>query len=326
MNQEGIDQVVVIPIMMMADLLFVKNIYAAALMTRAYNDWVWDWCAAEPGRLFPAAVLPLHDPVLATAELRRAAEKGFKLAMVRPVDVQSRYPNQTIFEPMWEAFDDTGLVTAMHSIVDLPHYATEWPSQWTPGAITHRAVRTSQMSGASQTLSFIHEAIAWMPNVLLTGFLERYPNIKMAVMESNSTWLPQVLDECDRAFHLYKNERVHKVARLPSEIFHERCFIAFEGDETPVFEQYPYYQDIGIWSSDLYHHDGADLWVALDKMQTAGVPKDVQEKLLGGNARRMYGIEPKLFVTEAPPPPSRPEWYPKPEDISREYADLAFTR
>jgi hypothetical protein len=30
------------------------------------------------------------------------------------------------------------------------------------------------------------------------------------------------------------------------------------------------------------------------------VPQNVQEKMLGGNARRLYGIEPQLVVTAAP--------------------------
>jgi hypothetical protein len=42
-----------------------------------------------------------------------------------------------------------------------------------------------------------------------------------------------------------------------------------------------------------------------------GVPTPVQEKLMGGNARRIYGIEPKLFVTREPAPIERPAWFPQ---------------
>ena len=48
------------------------------------------------------------------------------------------------------------------------------------------------------------------------------------------------------------------------------------------------------------HHDASDTWEAVDNMDRHGVPREAQEKLLGGNARRLYGIEPELFVTEAP--------------------------
>ena len=41
----------------------------------------------------------------------------------------------------------------------------------------------------SQTFSFIHEMQVWLAQVLLTGFLDRYPKLKMAVFESNAEWL-----------------------------------------------------------------------------------------------------------------------------------------
>ena len=57
---------------------------------------------------------------------------------------------------------------------------------------------------------------------------------------------------------------------------------------------------LGLWSSDMPHHDASDAWEAMDNMTRWGVPQVAQEKMLGGNARRLYGIEPGLFVTGAP--------------------------
>ncbi len=56
------------------------------------------------------------------------------------------------------------------------------------------------------------------------------------------------------------------------------------------------------------------------------MPENVQAKILGGNAYRMYGIEPKLFVTDEPESYSRPEWYPKTEEIEQEFAGLMARR
>ena len=331
MDLQGIDQVVVIPISMLHDFPFVENIYAAQLIARAYNDWVYDWCSVAPERIFPAAALPAQDGELAAQELRRVAEKGFKLAMVRAADIQRRYPNHPNFEPLWNAFEETGLVTAMHSLTageGVQQLASD-SKQWSPGMFLERAITPAQMSSQgsrSQTLSFVHEAMTWIPSVLLSGFFERHPKVTMAIMESNASWLPMLLDSCDKSFHLYKNERTSQVTRLPSESFMERCFIAFEGDEEPVYRQYSFFQDIGIWSSDVYHHDGSDAWSAIARMEKLEVPENVQAKILGGNAYRMYGIEPKLFVTDEPESYSRPEWYPKTEEIEQEFAGLMARR
>ena len=320
MDLMGIDQVVVIPLQMFSAFLFVENVNAAAAVARAYNKWIHDWCSKAPDRLYGAAVLPVHNAVLAAEELRQVAQAGFKVAMVRPVDVAGRYPNQPAYEPLWRAFEETGLVVGMHSLVTGTNALNPTGQQWSPGMFLDRAVNPKQMAGASQTMSFIHEAMTWVANVLLSGFLDKYPAMRMAIMESNASWLPMLLEELDRAAGLYASQRWVKLTDLPTEAFFERCFIAFEGDETPVFRQYRFFENIGIWSSDVYHHDGADAWTAIREMEKLEVPEAVQAKLMGANARRMYRIEPGLFTTQEQASYPRPDWYPKKEDLDREFA------
>jgi predicted TIM-barrel fold metal-dependent hydrolase len=320
MDLQGIDQVMVIPLMMFSSFLFIENHEAAALVARAYNDWIYDWCSVAPDRLFPCAALPVQNTARAVEELCRVASRGFKVAAMRPVDVQDLYPNQSGTEPIWDAFDETGLVAGIHSLSTRPH-RNPTGKQWSPGQFQDRAIRGSQLGGASQSLGFMHEAQAWLTGVLLSGFLEHHPRVTMAVMESNASWIPMLLAECDRAFTLYRSERNVRGSRLPSELFAEQCFVAFEGDETPVYRQHAQFEDIGIWSSDVYHHDGADAWTAIRAMNEAGVPEEAQAKLMGGNARRMYGIEPVNVTSAEPESYPRPDWYPTREEIDREYAD-----
>jgi hypothetical protein len=144
----------------------------------------------------------------------------------------------------------------------------------------------------------------------------------MLIFESNSQWLPYLLAQCDRLFELYRNERNTPAKRLPSEAFYEQCAISFESDEVPTQRQWKEFENIGVWASDLYHHDGADAWTAIRSMRELGVPEEVQAKLMGANANRFYGIEPKLFVTEEPPPLERPPWFPQQGPELDEWARL----
>jgi predicted TIM-barrel fold metal-dependent hydrolase len=58
------------------------------------------------------------------------------------------------------------------------------------------------------------------------------------------------------------------------------------------------FQDVAIWSSDYPHHDAEDAWDALHHMAAFDVPPAAQHKLMGDNARRLYGVEPLMTVKE----------------------------
>jgi predicted TIM-barrel fold metal-dependent hydrolase len=324
MDLMGIDQVMVIPTMVVMHFPFAENVFGARAFARGYNDWALDYCKAAPDRLYAAAWLPLQNTRFAVEEIHRAAKLGFRMGLVRPIDALGRYPNQIFgaaggpgpFDAIYRAFEETGMVLGVHTF-PAPEEGSAlagggYPRVVSPGQLI---TRTGEGTGIpqrvdSQTMSFIFEAMAWLGQILFSGFLDRYPKLKMAILESNSTWLPATLERCDRLFKLYARERRVPARRLPSEAFREQCFIAFESDEVPVFRQWQDFEDIGIWSSDAYHHDGADSWSAMREMIRVGVPEAVQAKLLGGNARRLYGIEPRTFVDEEPPPIRRPDWFP----------------
>ncbi len=326
MDLMGIDQVMVIPTLMIAHLPYVENADGAAAFSRAYNNWVADFCRAVPERLFPAGVLPLQNPQYATEEIHRTAGLGFRVGLVRPIDAKRRYPNRIFatlgdgtptntMDKVFRAFEDTGMVCGMHTF---PAYTSELSdSVVSPGELIGRAggMYIGERMVDVQTLSFVFEAMTWLSQILLSGFLDIYPRLKMAIFESNGSWLPELLEHCDRLWKLYANERRIKSDRLPSEAFAQQCFIAFESDEDPVFRQWDRFEDVGLWSSDAYHHDGADSWSALRRMERAGTPPAVRAKLLGGNARRMYGIEGRMFVREEAAEIQRPDWWPTAEAL-----------
>jgi predicted TIM-barrel fold metal-dependent hydrolase len=330
MDLMGIDQVMVIPTMMVMHVPFGENPDGARGFARAYNDWAADYCAAAPERLFPAAWLPLQSAAYTLDEIRRTADKGFRLGLVRPIDARHAYPNQIASTapgvPSWDhvyrTFEECGMVLGMHTFpapdVASYHDGRKLDYMVSPGEITTAATdpRVGQRM-ESQALTFIFEAQAWLVQVLLSGFLDRYPRLRMAILESNSSWLPGVLAHCDRLFKLYARERRTPARRLPSEAFREQCFIAFESDEAPSFRQWRFFEELGIWSSDAYHADAADAWTAIREMTRCGVPESAQARMLGGNARRMYRIEPRICVSEEAPPLRRPAWFPQGETLER---------
>ena len=86
MEREGLDVAALYPSIglgiMMREQIDPK---LAAAVARAYNNWLYDFCQADPKRLKGVAMLPLHDPAEAVKEAQRAIGKlGFVGVFARP--------------------------------------------------------------------------------------------------------------------------------------------------------------------------------------------------------------------------------------------------
>ena len=327
MDVQGIDQVMIIP----TDIdtyPWLQNALGAKAFCKAYNEWAYEYTLADPERLFFAAMLPMQNPRYAADEVYRVAEKGCRVALVRPIDAMGDYPLQPKYEPVWQAMADTGVVYGMHPFpaggnLKPPGYAEQHSS----AELIRRTVSTSDIphSLLSNVQNFQAEASLWVTLVLMSGFFERYPTINAAVFEASSTWLSFLLDECDKAYKLYRNERqLPPLKRLPSETFFQHCITGFEGDEAPPSRFPEFYRDILAWSSDVYHHDGDDAWRAIEMMQQCDLSVDDQARFLGANARRLYRIEPpRDIIRERVCEIQRPDWWPTEAEIETSLASEA---
>ena len=317
MDALGIDQVMLFPTWFVR-LALLRDPRAAAILARAYNDWVHDYCAPDRQRLYPCAILPLQSVEASVEELRRVAQLGFKAAAVRPCFWNGRYPTLPEFDPLWREFETLGMVLAMHTFPSREALTPEWGQRmdqargsgqgllftdeavvYSPGQfVSNITFAMDPTIDSSEALGFVMEAMVWVTTVLMTGWLDKFPKLKAAVLESNASWLPLVLGKSKNFLDLFAFQRGNRPIRDPYESFYERCFIGFESDETMVYRMWDQFKDVAIWSSDYPHHDAEDAWEALEHMQRWEVPEAARQDMLGNNARRLYGIEPLLKVEQ----------------------------
>ena len=321
MDVQGIDQVMIIP----TDIdtyPWLQNALGAKAMCKAYNEWAYDYCQEDPERLYFAALLPMQDPKYAAQEVYRVAGKGCRVGLVRPVDAMGNYPLQPKYEQVWRAMEETGVVYGMHPF---PAFGSLKPAgyseQYSGAELVARTIISAGLphSFLTNVQNFQAEAALWVTMVLMSGFFERHPKLRAAVFEASSTWLSFLLDRCDKFYKLYRNEReLAPLKRLPSETFFVHCVTGFEGDEAPPSRLPEFYKDILAWSSDVYHHDGDDVWRALETMRECELPEFYQSKFLGENARQLYHIEaPKTFIRERVTEIERPDWWPTEDEVKR---------
>jgi predicted TIM-barrel fold metal-dependent hydrolase len=321
MDVQGIDQVMIIP----TDIdtyPWLLSAPGAKAMCKAYNDWAYEYCQEDPERLYFAALLPMQDPIFAVQEVYRVAEKGCRVGLVRPIDAMGNYPIQPKYERVWRAMEETGVVYGMHPF---PAFGNLKPPGYTEQYSGAELISLAASSAGVphsfliNVQDFQAEASLWVAMVLLSGFFERHPKIRAAVFEASSTWLSFILDEIDKTYRLYRNDRkLPPLKQLPSETFFERCVTGFEGDEAPPSRFPEFYEHILAWSSDVYHHDGDDAWRALETMRKAELPEPYQARFLGENARRMYRIDrPRKIIRDRVTEIERPDWWPSEDEVRK---------
>ena len=258
--------------------LNVRNLNPKTAITKEQADYIDHKGSYEP-----------------TARLRDMDVQGIDQVMIIPTDIDT-YP--------W-------LQNAVGRMSPTRHRYTE---QYSGAELIARTVYASGLPHffLTNVQNFQAEAALWVTMVLLSGFFDRHPKLRAAVFEASSTWLSFLVDECDKYYKLYRNERqLPPLKRLPSETFFEHCVTGFEGDEAPPSRLPEFYQNILAWSSDVYHHDGDDAWRAIETMRKCELPEPYQAKFLGENARKLYHITPpKKFIRERVTEIERPEWWP----------------
>jgi uncharacterized protein len=286
MDLEGIDQAVLYPSI---GLYFwaLTDPMTAALVATAYNDWLSGYCAADPARLFGAAMIPLQDPDAASLELRRAVEQlGFRAAFVRPNPCMGRSLSDPAYEAVWGTAEELGVPIAVHegSSVIVPTLGSDRPfNPLILHAISHSF---EEMLACAQLMAF--------------GTLERHPGLQIVFLESGGGWVPFWLERLDEQSETFGGFCPQMPMR-PSEYFARQCAISFEVDEATLPALLPFIgHDRVVWGSDYPHHDATfpGAVVALRRtMAPLGI--DSQARILGANARRIYGLPPRWTGPEA---------------------------
>jgi predicted TIM-barrel fold metal-dependent hydrolase len=265
MDTEGIDRAVLYP---SVGLYFwaLSDAAAALAIARAYNDWLASYCAADPGRLFGAAMLPVQDPAAAAAELRRAhAELGFPAAFVRPNPCCGRSLSDPAYEPIWEAAEEVGMTVGIHegSSVIVPTLGSDRP--FNPLVLHAVSHAFEEMLACAQLIAF--------------GVLERHPDLRIVFLEA-SGFCPQM--------------------RLaPSEYFARQCWISYEIDEKTLPALVPFIgEERIVWGSDYPHHD-ATFPGAVTTLRRTLAPLDdgTRARILGANAAELYRLPPWRATT-----------------------------
>jgi predicted TIM-barrel fold metal-dependent hydrolase len=257
---------------------------------RAYNRWLVDLCAANPGRHAGIATIPFDDVPTAVRELHWAREAGLFGGILLPgLPLTTNDPQWMLhhprYEPIWDACEELGAPVNIHSTGAGADYGDYPASRWVHSTEAYWASRRA----------------VW--HLLWSGVLQRHPGLKVVMTEVMGGWVPFELQYWEYLYDARNPELIREQLPLrPSEYWHRQCFVGASppAGRLEVENRHVIGVDNILWGSDYPHPDGT--WPrSRERMgeMFAGVPDAETRQMLGENAMRIYDFDPDLLRAHA---------------------------
>ena len=243
---------------------------------RAYNRWIADFCRDSGGKLVPIAQLTLLDVEGSAAELERAVKDGCKGAWVNPFNHNRVIHGERQHDPLFQKCCELDVPFAIHPTFT-PHAAAAGIFDWP---------REGRAWGEAIWLrSIVQQALI---SFFSLGTLERFPDLRLGVLEAGSGWIGALLDRLDAysdSLNIKKNSA--------SELFARQCFISGDPDETAA----PHViEHVGaqcfMWATDYPHPDHPHTWVDDLTRYAQTLSPATRQLVLGDNVKRIYRLAP----------------------------------
>ncbi|MBV1797003.1 amidohydrolase family protein [Siccirubricoccus sp. G192] len=254
-----------------AQMMMSEDLSAA--LCRAINNWlVAEWLDRDP-RLRASIVVPVHSPDLAAEEIERMApDRRFVqvllLAMTElPLGRRQNWP-------IYRAAERHGLPVGIHAGSSFRHppSAGGWGSFY-----------------LEDYVSYAQGFAAALNSLLAEGVFQKFPDLRVVLIESGVTWLPANLWRVNKTWRGVRAE-VPWLNRLPADIVRARVRLTAQPFDAPpdaaalatLLEQLGS-EDMLLFATDYphWHYDGTE---ALPP----GLPAGLLRKMLVENALATY--------------------------------------
>jgi len=277
MDLEGIDTAVLFGTSPFLSLPFVEDKDLACAIARVYNNWLADYCKADPRRLKGVAAVAIQDPVESVKELRRAVEElKFVAVAAPPISASKKNLDDPDLFPFFAEAQRLNVPVCIHvGAGDGVPAATE---RFDHPFFTHAMAHPFEQMIASLC-------------VVAGGLLERFPRLKVAFMEAGCGWVPYWMERLDEHYEILQ-PTVPWLTKAPSEYMKSgQMFYAFEMEEKIL----PYVAEfVGadrlVFATDYNHSDSKFPHTVEEVMERKDLSDTLKAKIMGENAAKLYNL------------------------------------
>jgi predicted TIM-barrel fold metal-dependent hydrolase len=260
------------------------------LCVTAYNDFLLEWAAADLERLLAVVATPFWDVEATVREVERCAGLGARGILFTGEPQRYGLPvlGNPHWNPLWEVARETDLPIHFHignagDTVEGAAGPDRYQHHGVPGAQAYTAVNLFLKNGVQCC------------DLITSGVLSRYPDLRFVSVESGVGWLPFMLEAADYswlgAFRPGRERQADDV--LPSELFAQSVYVTYWFESVAphhFFDVVPV--DNVLFETDFPHT--TCLYGNIQQTIQHGighVDAVTRRKILWGNAARLYHID-----------------------------------
>ena len=183
---------------------------------RAHNRGMVEFCSVDP-RLLPTCYVPLVDFDRADAMAREAIEMGAAALLVASGCPAGHSPSHIALDPVWRQAEEAGIPVVFHvggtgALID-------------PGYFNNGLPIPADFHGGEENFRSVdYMAIPFPPmqtlaTMIFDGVLDRFPTLKIGVIEQGCIWLPSWMKQMESAMDAFARheERLQKLSMRPSD-------------------------------------------------------------------------------------------------------------
>lgn len=275
LDQGGVEVAVLYPTLGLF-MSFLKDRDWAVALCRAYNSLLAEEFVQVSPRLKAVALLPIQDPEAAAVELRRAVrDLGFVGGMLAADG--SHLLGDARFAPIYAEAQRLDVMLAVHA-----------SGSHLGGAGVDLFPRFIQ----AHTVSHPFGQMRQLTSIVFEGIPERFPGLRLAFLEAGCGWVPYWMERMDDEYAKRGQTEAPALKKKPSDYVRGgTLYFSCEADEWLLPQAVRLVSESQIvYASDFPHWDH-DYPASVEEIRNRGDLTDPQrQKLLGDNARRLYGL------------------------------------
>ncbi|MUG97829.1 amidohydrolase family protein [Scytonema sp. UIC 10036] len=249
----------------------------AGAFTRAYNNWLKDFCSYDPDRLKGVGAINQHAPEEMVHELHKIVDFGWKAVFLRPNPVKGRTLSDPAYEPFWTACEELDLAVGIH--------------EGTHSRLPTIGIDRFDSHFALHACSHPLEQMMALLALIEGGVLERHPQLRVVFLESGCSWLLYWLWRLDEEYKNLYWEVKDRVRLTPSEYFRRQCYIAIEPSEPYLAQVVEYIgSDNLIFGTDFPHWNHQPDVVRKFLELEMQLSREIVDKIVWHNPKRFYNL------------------------------------